>query len=243
MWPTIAALAYLSKAGYDIYSGLKEKKESTGRLKTLTGGYMRKSPEERQFLAMLQRRIEKGALPVRAMTSAVSSDIGEQGQVARQKALGFAASRGLENTGVAASMAGKVGVDTMRVIARQARAIAIQNEMTKVSAQRELGQYGMGQSDLMRQAAMLRYRGGENISDTAYRRISEGIGGFGKAAGTYAMGQQGDPSEMIMNFLGGAEDQEEFDYRLSLLRTLYPNMFKSGGGAKEMPINPFSSII
>lgn len=187
---TMAALAYLAKGGYDIYSGWKGKKDSTRRLGKLTGGYMQKSPEEEQFLAMLKNRMEKGALPVQAMMRGVSADIGEHGGEARQKALGFAASRGLEGSGVAASLAGKADADTIQAIARQARAIAIQNEMTKVGAQDQYGQYGMGRSDLMRQAAMLKYQGGEDISNIAQKRISQGIGGFGQAVETYAQGQQ-----------------------------------------------------
>ncbi len=212
---TIAAAAYLVKAGYDIYSGWKGKKESTQQLGQLTGSYLQKSPEEQQFLAMLKGRIEKGALPVKAMMSSVSADIGEQGQVARQKQLGFAASRGLENTGVAASLAGKAGADTVQAIARTARAIAIQNEMTKTDAQRELGQYGTGRSDLVRQLSRMKYGAQQDISNTAQERISQGIGGVGKAAGMYA-GQADINEDDLFNALKDLSPEQ----RMAILQLL-----------------------
>lgn len=189
-WMALAAASYLAKSGYDIYSSWKGKKESTSQLGELSKSFQQRSPYEQEWLSMLRRRMKKGALPVREMMQRVSSRVGEQGQVARQRAQGYAASQGLEHSGVAASMTGMVDAQMLRAIADQARAIAIQNEMTKTGAQQEFGQYAMGESDLIRQLAAMKYGAQQGISQTAYQRTSEGIGGFGRAAGTMAGGQQ-----------------------------------------------------
>ncbi len=194
---TIAAL-YLAGKGVaglgKMYGAYKTKKTSEAALGELTGSYLQKSPEEQQFLAMLRGRVEKGALPVKAMMSDVSADIGEHGQVARQKQLGFAASRGLENTGVAASMAGKADANTIQAIARQARAIAIQNEMTKTDAQRELGQYGTGRSDLVRQLSRMKYGAEVDTTGQYYGQMAEGVGDIGEGISGFAGMQAGQQS-------------------------------------------------
>ncbi len=215
-WLAIMAGSQAAKGLYDWYSAGKQKKKSQSNLKGLTRGYLQKSPEEQQFLSMLQGRIEKGALPVRAMMQDVSADIGEHGQVARQKALGFAASRGLENTGVAASMAGKADANTIQAIARQARAIAIQNEMTKTDAEREMGQYGMGRSDLVRQLATLKYQGQEGIADRYTGQMSDAMGGLTSAVGTYAGGKAGINEDDLFNALKDLSPEQ----RVAILQLL-----------------------
>jgi len=184
------AFSALSKA----WGASKQKKESKKALGQFSTAFQQRSPYEQEWLSMLRKRMTEGALPTREMMQRVSSQVGEAGQVARQKTMGYAASRGLEHSGVAASMVGKVEAGMLRSIADQARAIAIQNEATKTGAQREFGRYALSESDLIRQLATMKYGAGEDIRSRYYggitgaaEDIGEGVSGFAGMQG----GQRG----------------------------------------------------
>ena len=189
----VLAEAYLGgkafSAASKAWGASQQRKKSKKALGQLSEGYMKKSPYEQEWLTMLRKRMTEGALPTREMVQRVSSQVGETGQVARQKAQGYAASRGLEHSGVAASMTGQVDASMLRSIADQARAIAIQNEMTKTGAQQEFGQYAQGESGLIRQLATMKYGGEGDIRSQyvgAAGDVGAGVSGFGEMK----MGQQ-----------------------------------------------------
>ena len=248
MEPITLALLYgggkAFSAASKLWAGYRRKAESGRALGRFSSSFQQKSPYEQEWLKMLRKRMTEGALPTREMMQRVSSQVGETGQVARQRTQGYAASRGLEHSGVAASMTGQVEAGMLRSIADQARAIAIQNEATKTGAQKEFGQYAQGESGLIRQLATMKYGAEEDIQSQWHGALGGAGEDIGQGGSGFAEMQmpQGDQQSMIMNFLGSAKDQEGFDYRLSLLRMLYPDLFQQSGGAKEMPIDPLGSM-
>ncbi len=195
-FPIVAALyagGTAISAASKLWGAHQQKKKSKKALGRLSESYLKKSPYEQEWLSMLRKRMTEGALPTREMMQRVSSQVGETGQVARQRAQGYAASRGLEHSGVAASMTGQVEAQTLRSIADQARAIAIQNEMTKTGAQQEFGQYAQGESDLIRQLATMKYGAEEDIQSQYYSGVTGAAGDVGAGMQGYAglkMGQQ-----------------------------------------------------
>lgn len=184
IWPALYLGGMAVSSAAKLWGAHKQKKTSQKALGKLSSSFKEKSPYEQEWLSMLRKRMTEGALPTREMMQRVSSQAGEQGQVARQRAMGYASSRGLEHSGVAASMAGRVDAQTLRTIADQARAIAIQNEMTKTGAEQEFGQYAQGESDLIRQLATMKYGAEQDIQSQFY-------GGLAGAAGDIGAGMQG----------------------------------------------------
>lgn len=93
-------------------------------------------------------------------------------------------------------MTGMVDAQTLRSIADQARAIAIQNEMTKTGAQQEFGQYAQSESDLIRQLATMKYGAGEDIRSRYYGGLTGAAEDVGQGVSGFAgmqMRQQGVP--------------------------------------------------
>ena len=172
--PWLMAGAAVVKGIGDIYksnkakSRAKSKRRSTNvNIAKYEKGYLARNDLQQQYVADLKKRAKYGALPVGEMESQVSSRVGEQATQAKAGQVGFMASRGLEGSGVTASLTGRIDATSMQAIARAARAIRIQNEATKVSAEGELGREGRAQADVRRNLAdrILAARTGR---DTAY---------------------------------------------------------------------------
>ncbi len=219
MEPTTMAGLYLGgkafSAASKAWGAYQQRKGSKGALGRLEKSYLKKSPLETEWLAMLRKRMTEGALPTREMMQRVSSQVGETGQVARQKAQGYAASRGLEHSGVAASMTGQVEASMLRSIADQARAIAIQNEMTKTGAQQEFGQYAQGESGLIRQLATMKYGGEEDIRSQYYSGMTGAAGDVGAGIsgfGAMQMGQQGVDEDELFDMIKDLTPEQQMQF-------------------------------
>ncbi len=130
-------------------------------------GYLDRNRLQKDYVKTLKSRAKSGALPVGELESAVASRVGETARTATSEAAGFAASRGLEGSGVTASLTGRVRAVEMQQIARQARAIRIQNESTKITAQNQLGFEGDKQSDLRRDLSRQMFMASQG-RDTAF---------------------------------------------------------------------------
>ena len=205
---TLAALYFGGKAfsaASKAWGASQQKKKSKKALGRFEGAFRQKSPYEQEWLTMLRKRMTEGALPTREMMQRVSSQVGETGQVARQRAQGYAASRGLENSGVAASMTGQVEAGMLRSIADQARAIAIQNEMTKTGAQQEFGQYAQGESDLIRQLASMKYGAEEGMQSQYYSGMTGAAEDVGQ--GISGIAELGLKKQYYDDLSGGGQEQ------------------------------------
>lgn len=172
----------------------------TGNIAGLEQGYLDRNKLQQGFIDTLQRRSKTGGLPVQELVSQVGSRIGEFARQGKASAVGFAASRGLEGSGIQASLTGRVDATSMQAIGRAARAIRIQNENTKIQAQNDLGRVGDRESDLRRDLANrifsarsgrdTQFYGGRQLANSQYyqglaRSTQYGvqaIQGFGDAA-------------------------------------------------------------
>ncbi len=147
-------------------------------IENLRKGFTARNALEQQFIDRLQTQSRTGALPVGELESQVSERVGEEARGARARQTGFAASRGLEGSGVTASLTGRIDASSMQSIARAARSIRIENEATKIGAQQQLGAVGARESDLRRQLASM-------IFSAESGRESTFFGGRSRARGTF----------------------------------------------------------
>ncbi len=149
----VKGIGNLYKANKASKRASKKYKVDKGNIAELEKGYLARNALQKKFTDRLKKRAKHGALPVQELESQVSSRVGEYGQQAKSEQLGLLASRGLEGSGVAGSLTGRVDAVSMQAIARAARSIRISNEATKINAQNMLGRQGDVQSDLRRELA------------------------------------------------------------------------------------------
>ena len=107
------------------------------------------SREEKEYLTRLREMADRGALDVPGLTNEVSRTISQGGVETGQKVQGQLIGQGLEKSIVATEMKRRVGRDTLRSIAEQARKIRMKNEETKAAAVSELGVAGRDRSARM----------------------------------------------------------------------------------------------
>ncbi len=214
------------------------------------GGFAEPSAAEQEYLELVRSRVEKGALPVGELTQQVGRQVGEFAQAGRAAVSGEFANIGLSGTAAAASAVGRVQAKSLQAIAEQSRAIQIENELSKIAAQRELGDVGFRQTDATRRMAEITlgvetgtsgaiFGAESNLSGTIYGAQRDISSQRAASEAGLARDVTGAISETAAFFGGGGQKPPITADGVTYVWDWKTNQYApKGGGPVQVPIGP-----
>ncbi len=183
----------------------------------------KKSGLEKDYLSELQRRSKEGVLTggmQREIVSQTSRGASQMADIGKSQVQGNIVRSGLENSAVMNQATAGLDAERIRRVAEAARQISLKNQMSKVSAQDALGQYGMNETQRM-YAMALKRRGdltsAINSAGSAIGSIAGTIGSTGKVMKDFMLAEGGFDMGKIQEHILTLSPKEASQFKIDMI--------------------------